>query len=491
MKTLRWFQYTTISFGFIYVLFFLLVVINRINYPFDLEEGEGIMVDHVIQIITKGIFFYKEPTVDFVPLIYMPLYFYLSALFSQVFGIGYLSLRVVSLLSTCGIAVTIYYFIKKETSNKELSLTTACIFIASSRMSGHWFDLARVDTCFLFFLFFAFFILRFYDSVFALICGGILLTAAFFTKQSASLMLSIALPLYFFYDKRKTVIFFGVFTVVSAVLIFLYNTLSNGWFLRYTQVIPSTHAINYKVIYSFWYDDLGKGFWIIYISVLMYMFCFFYKMLKYKEINRKSAFYVFLCAGCVLVSYVSRLHTGGIANVVMPAYTAFILACGVFINDVNLLIEGGKYNSEKKYLFKTGIYALIIIQLITFFYIPSNNIPKDKTRVSEESFMGNVMQLQGKDVLFTDRAYVSYRINKRVFASTIAIVDLLRSKDEKAKTLFINNYVKNIENKKIPYIIANKNTYKIEIIEQNYDLTKTFYGYDNTDVWFIYVSKPI
>ncbi|MBL8716184.1 MAG: hypothetical protein JNL79_09325, partial [Myxococcales bacterium] len=62
-----------------FLVLYVFVALRRLVYPFDLEWMEGGMVDQVRWILA-GHKLYVKPSIDFVPFIYNPLYFYVSAL---------------------------------------------------------------------------------------------------------------------------------------------------------------------------------------------------------------------------------------------------------------------------------------------------------------------------------------------------------------------------------------------------------------------------
>src|SRR6476619_1878667 len=81
-----------------YIASFVWIAISTVNYPFQLEWLEGGTVD-VIQRVVTGRGIYVEPSLEYVPYVYMPLYYWLAALVTEVVGIGLLAPRLVSLVS--------------------------------------------------------------------------------------------------------------------------------------------------------------------------------------------------------------------------------------------------------------------------------------------------------------------------------------------------------------------------------------------------------
>ena len=73
-------------------------VLSRVGYPYDLEWMEGGLLGHAARLSEhQGI--YVEPSLDFIPYLYTPLYPALIALLSSLFGISYTVGRIISLLS--------------------------------------------------------------------------------------------------------------------------------------------------------------------------------------------------------------------------------------------------------------------------------------------------------------------------------------------------------------------------------------------------------
>ena len=79
-------------------------VLSRFSYPYDLEWMEGGMLNHAARI-SDGAGIYVEPSVDFIPYLYTPLYPGLLAAFEPIFGISYQTGRAISILSIVAIVI--------------------------------------------------------------------------------------------------------------------------------------------------------------------------------------------------------------------------------------------------------------------------------------------------------------------------------------------------------------------------------------------------
>src|SRR6266542_4402426 len=84
-----------------FMAMYLVVAFVRLGYPFELEWMEGGMVDHVRRIVA-GQPIYVRPSLNFVSYLYPPLYYLVSAGLARMIGIGFLPLRLVSLVSSVG-----------------------------------------------------------------------------------------------------------------------------------------------------------------------------------------------------------------------------------------------------------------------------------------------------------------------------------------------------------------------------------------------------
>src|SRR5580693_9114099 len=146
-----------VSVGFI--LLFLYTALRRMHCPFALDQIEGGTVTSVWRIV-RGEPLYTPPTLDFVPYLYAPLYFYLAAALSKVIGVGYASLRLISILGTLGSLAVIYALIHGETRSRIAALAGAGLYAACYHPLEGWFDMGRVDSLFVFLLLLAIYCTR-------------------------------------------------------------------------------------------------------------------------------------------------------------------------------------------------------------------------------------------------------------------------------------------------------------------------------------------
>ena len=225
---------------------FLFISLSRIAFPFSLEWMEGGSFVQVSRILA-GQPLYIRPSFDFIPQIYPPVYFYVSALISKILGNSFLSLRLVSIASTIGTLFLIYSLVNKQSGSKLGGILASGFYCATFELSGYWFDLARVDSLALaFMLLSALFILK--DNPIASIWGGIFLALSIFTKQTMLVMAGVFIIYGVLPPRKNTLLFIGTasFGFIGGTL--LMDWLHEGWYSYYVFHLPSQHRVILNII---------------------------------------------------------------------------------------------------------------------------------------------------------------------------------------------------------------------------------------------------
>src|SRR5690349_1932802 len=81
------------------VVFFIVAVVTRISFPYDLTMGESVQAVAVRRLLS-GHPLYLAPTPEYAAPVYTPLSFVADALLARVFGFTLPVLRVLSIVST-------------------------------------------------------------------------------------------------------------------------------------------------------------------------------------------------------------------------------------------------------------------------------------------------------------------------------------------------------------------------------------------------------
>jgi hypothetical protein len=230
-------------------------VLARVGYPYDLEWMEGGMLGHAARMAEhRGV--YVEPSLEFIPYLYTPLYPALLALLGGMFGVSYLIGRIVSLLA---LAATLGFVVRAVTRERELEpaahratawvgAALACGFVAATYpwVEG-WYDLVRADTLFL-----------------AMIIGGLLavrawarvpgdagrrrigaaaavLALSFFCKQTGVFYVAAGGAALLVLDWRRVPLYAAVAATIGLGGTWLFNRATGGWFWTYVFEIHQSH----------------------------------------------------------------------------------------------------------------------------------------------------------------------------------------------------------------------------------------------------------
>jgi len=300
-KILTW---TIIFQAFIFIFGYIcLVVFARINYPYNLEWIEGTSLEQVIRIL-EGKALYVKPSIEYVPAIYTPLYFYLAALLSKIFGISFFPLRLLSFTASIINFAVIFGFVHRETKDRLAGIIAAGVFAAVFGITAKWFDIGKVDSLFMSFVLISFYLIRYYQNRTSLITAGFFSALAFFTKQS-TILIFLPLVCYLIYKYRFKGLYYIItlaFLIIIPVLYF--NRISMNWFNYYIFVLPQKHGYNINYIVLFWTNDILKHYSIVFAFAMFYLFS--------KKKLELPFFYTSMFAGIFLIhGYRECISEGG------------------------------------------------------------------------------------------------------------------------------------------------------------------------------------
>lgn len=467
-------KYAIPALAVLFIALYLSISIRRMGYPFDIEWMEGGMVDHV-QLIMEGKTFYVEPSINFVPYIYTPLYFYISAGVAEFTGIGYFPLRLVSFISSLACFALIFCFVRKETKSFYWGLAATGFFAATFHLSGDWFDLARVDTLFLAFTLLTIYFIRFNKSTTGLILGGVSAFLTFFTKQSAFLIF-IPIVIYLFYDvKWKSLYFILSFGLLSVGASLYMNIITGGYFYATVFGIPGTHVYDYFKFFSFWSVDIFRYFQFLVASIALA----FILNKTTKSIPNPLFFAAFL-TGMLFYSMLSRIHIGGYSNVLMPAHAALAIMFGISgkknFDHLKYFASLNKFYDAKLIKAEFLVCLVVVIQLFTLIYDPHGKVPNKNDLATGNEFIDIVRHIDG-EVFISEMPYVATYAGKKSNAHLYILNELSGTKSEWGNKL-LDNYEYAIKNQKYAAVFTS-NSLGIKFLDDYYFLAKVLF--DNND----------
>ncbi|HSP06789.1 MAG TPA: glycosyltransferase family 39 protein, partial [Acidobacteriota bacterium] len=392
-----------------FVVLYVAVACARIAYPYELEWEEGAHVDHVLRVLS-GEKLYVQPSLEFVPFFYTPLYFYVSAAAAKVLGPGFVPLRLVSILASLAAFWILFSMVRRETGSAAAGILAAGLFAATYKISGAWFDLARVDSLFLCLLLAGLFALRFMKSGMGAVWAGTLIALSFLTKQTALAAASLPILAAIALNRRLGLIACGTFVGIAGLSTLLLDRLHDGWYTYYLFGIGG-FPIEKSMVLGFWTRDLL-------FKVPVALAASVAALASLRTDRTRLLFYGAAILSMVLSSWFFRLHTGGYSNVLFPAYAMIAALAAWGIHDA--------CSRPKPIDWLAGL--LCVAQFALLSYNPFTRIPTAADRKAGDELIRKLSQIEG-DVLIPYHGYYSVLAGKRPHAHVSSMIDIVVSGD--------------------------------------------------------------
>lgn len=400
-----------------YCVVLIYIVVSRINYPFALEWLEGGSFLQVHRILA-GQALYARPGIDYVAMIYPPLYYYVSAAVARMIGFSFVPLRLVSVGSTLGCSGLIYLICRREGAGRMPAFTGSAVFIATYHLCGAWFDIARVDMLSVFLVLVSIWLLRFRSSK-AGVAAGFTFALAALTKQTHLITLACLMFYMLVFDRKRLVGFGLAFLITYGGLFLCLDQLYSGWFKFFVLTLaagsgefvsraPST-ALQTAV--SFWQNSIVLALPIVVLAIVMYLVT---KLRKSDEI-KGTLFFVTAALGMIGTSW-SVIQVGGYLNDLVPAYAGMAILFGLSLQQ---LCDQATLNLS----YKTVVFAACSLQFVLLHYPISSEIPTHADLLAGEVLLSEIRNQAG-DVYIPFHPELALMANKSAFASWSPIYQL-------------------------------------------------------------------
>lgn len=388
--------------GLVAIGAYVFVAVQRLDYPFALERLEGNSLIEVHRILA-GQPLYPAPTAQYVPDGYPPLYFYVSAAVARVVGGSYLSLRLVSLVSSLACFALLARLVQRETGSIAAGTGAAGVFAGTYFVAGDWFDLGRVDSLFLALSIGALYAVRRMRGTAGAILAGTLLAAAALTKQSGLAEL-VVVPAVLLLGPRRGL---ARVTGLTAVAVFGISTValrftSGGWYTYYIFKQMSEHSLTYGNFGWFW-TALATATGMAACAALV-------------GARRVPPELLAGCAALAVEGYTALVQTGGTINDVLPAYLAVALLAGLALGS----------RSSRWVTTVAGVLVLAQTVFLMSASHPSQALPASADRAVGERLLAGIRALGG-DVAVPEDPSLSLQAGMAPVAHPLAVYDVLRA----------------------------------------------------------------
>jgi len=380
----------------------------RVGYPFDLEWMEGGMLVHA-QRVMDGEPLYVEPSSEFIPFIYPPLYHWVLGWSAKLLGLSYGLGRTIALVGTLLAAAGAAAAVGGEKRGWLLGLGAGALYLTGYDESGSFYDVVRADGMLMALLAWSLVAAR-HGWVRA---AGILLTLAYLSKHTAALF---GLPVLWWlwrYRDRQTALRFAGWSMVPALAATAAIQLSGDQlFLTYLVAVPGGHPFVLQRFFPQTPLDL--------LNFLLPLNVFALGVLGFWWIRERqwepgAVFWAANGGLAILLSMVMRGHHGGYVNVLMP---------GLWAVSVWGALAVGWARQRWPHLATVGLTSVLVAtQLWLGRWEPQAWIPSPDAVLAGERLVEEVAKIEG-EVFVPHAPWILVQAGKAPTVHLIALWDI-------------------------------------------------------------------
>ncbi len=393
------------------MLLFVVTAVLRLRYPFELEELEGYVFLTALRAF-HGLTIYPRPSLNFIPYMYPPGYYYASALLGHVMGMTIRTMRVTSILSTVGCFGVIYALVWREVKQHLAATAAAGLYAGCYVVCQEWFDLGRLDSLFVFLILLAMYVTRRMHPI----LGALVWLLAFQTKQS---ILPVALVMLCagWRIRRQTLLGVGTLLVGAAGSVAWLNHVTGGWYGFIVFTVPKANAdIKLRTLTLFLPNDIFRPLALAVIIIVAAAVLTHPRWTSYS-----TRFYLAACTMIPLFGWI-RAHGGSTVNAVMPIYALIAVLFG--ISFARLQRWGYERDGQLQPLGALLLFA-VLVQETAGIYNPGDYVPPIAVRDSLSEVVDTIRSTPGP-VYVARHPYYAWLAGKQTEADVVSIQDAMR-----------------------------------------------------------------
>jgi hypothetical protein len=377
----------------------------RLAYPYDLEWMEGGMLLHG-QRVAEGLPLYVEPSLDFIPFIYTPLYPWILGALGQVTALDYSIGRTVSVLGIAAAAAALVVALRRERGTWAEGLAAAALFLSCYPDSGAFFDLVRNDGLLMGLIAWSLVLIRREH----LRVGGLLLVAAFATKHTAALFGLPALIWLWRTQGRARAIQFALWSVVPALALTIGLTVhSGGRFLTYVLGVPSVHPFVFRRFIQIGPQELATAMpWMVVFAVVAVG-------LWWPRRREMDGYWLGQGLLALLLALIMRGHHGGYMNVLIPGFWVLSLWTALAMGSIR--------RRWPQLAVRLAMGGLVAFQLWDARWQPNRFTPTAADRAAGDAIVAQLQVLDGP-ILAPWNPYLPVQAGHEGSVALIALWDI-------------------------------------------------------------------
>ncbi len=439
--------------GLGHLLLLCIAMFGRLGYPYDLEWMEGGVLIHA-QRIADGTGIYVEPSVDFIPFLYTPLYPGIIGMLSPFFGIGYGVGRAISVAATLAICVLLVLMVRQEVASRPRSndskklatlggIMAIGFFAATYPWVEGWYDLVRADSLFLLMVLGGLWGVRHwarapgYEGIAKLACAAALLGLSFFAKQTGVLFVATGGLMVLVLNWRRVPLYVAVTGVLGLGGTWLLNKMSADWFWVYIYEIHQYHDFSMDRFYKsfgnmIWHFPLMSA--VIAIGVILTAATAFYKH-DLPASARGLALWTLVSLVAVLVGALGWGTQFAHFNAYIPAMLFGALCAGLAVPSItDCLMMWSKTHTKWPHVMGVLASFVLALQLGLAWWSPGQFIPPDSERNAGHELVRTLQQSEG-DVFIPYHPWYASLAGKETKAHLMGLRDMSTGKVWKIRGL--------------------------------------------------------
>jgi len=411
-----WLRVLVIAVSVFVMLLFVITALERVRYPYELEELEGYVFLNVLRVF-HGQSAYPHPSLAFVPYMYPPGYYYVCAALGRVMGMTIQTLRSVSVLSTLGCFAVIYAMVWSEVRKHLPAIAAAGLYAGCYAECRGWFDLGRLDSFFVLLVLLAMLTTRRAHPVVA----ALVWTLAFQTKQS--ILPAAIVMLCFDFGRRPQQVRRMLSGLAALVLgvggsVLWLNHVTHGWYSYYVFTVPRANAdLQLRTAVLFWPADMLRPLALALIVIVAGVF-----FTRPQWTSRATRFYLAACSLVPLFWWI-RTHSGSTVNALMPVYALVAVLFGIALARLLRVLP-----AMPQPLATVGVPLLllaVLVQETAGIYNPGAFRPNQAMTTSMDAVVAQVRAIPG-DAYVTQHPYYAYLAGKPAEADMVSLHDAMR-----------------------------------------------------------------
>lgn len=204
----------------VYMGVMLFLFANHLRFPLNLDLMESVVLQHIQRAATFQPI-YPQPTPEYVPLSYNPLFYVLTAPFAWLLGASLPTARLVAILGALGSAFLMFWIVFKTTRSVWWGFVSLGLFAAAYRVMDVYLDTAHSDSWLLCTALLGSYLISLKRSRTWNMAGIVVLVASFWFKQHGALFLLGGLAYLTWLEGRRSLIYWGVAALLGPVLYLL------------------------------------------------------------------------------------------------------------------------------------------------------------------------------------------------------------------------------------------------------------------------------